>query len=88
MLIVSLPVFLFFYKMFFAMIVQAFANMTQMTRRALCSVMVFAVVPREGTVVMKDGEELDSWSVILNGEVEITRPDGSVERLQMGDRLA
>ena len=66
--------------------VQAFANMTQMTRRALCSVMVFAVVPHEGTIVMKDGEELDSWSVILNGEVEVTRPDGSRERLQMGDR--
>lgn len=65
---------------------QAFANMTQMTRRALCSVMVFAVVPHEGTIVMKDGEELDSWSVILNGEVEVTRPDNSRERLQMGDR--
>lgn len=60
--------------------------MTQMTRRALCAVMVFALVPDEGTVVMKHGEELDSWSVILNGEVEILRPDGSRERLQMGDR--
>ena len=31
--------------------------MTQMTRRALCAVMVFAVVPHEGTIVMKDGGE-------------------------------
>jgi Rap guanine nucleotide exchange factor 2 len=48
--------------------------------------MVFAVVPHKNTVVMKDGEELDSWSVILNGEVEVTRLDGSQEHLQMGDR--
>jgi len=36
--------------------------------------MVFAVVEKKGTVVMNDGEELDSWSVIINGEgcVEVT----------------
>ena len=33
--------------------------------------MVFAVVEKAGTVVMTDGEELDSWSVIINGHVEI-----------------
>ena len=33
--------------------------------------MVFAVVEKAGTVVMNDGEELDSWSVIINGEVRI-----------------
>uniref|UniRef100_A0A2C9LIN6 Rap guanine nucleotide exchange factor 2 n=1 Tax=Biomphalaria glabrata TaxID=6526 RepID=A0A2C9LIN6_BIOGL len=64
---------------------KAFSNMTEHTRRLLCEVMVFAIVPLEGTIVMKDGEELDSWSVILNGEVEITRPNGTKERLQMGD---
>ena len=62
--------------------------MTEHTRRLLCEVMVFAIVPKEDTIVMKDGEELDSWSVILNGEVEITRPSGSTERLSMGDRCA
>ncbi len=35
------------------------------------SVMVFAVVEKAGTVVMNDGEELDSWSVIINGEVRV-----------------
>ncbi|CAL1529208.1 unnamed protein product [Lymnaea stagnalis] len=64
---------------------KAFSNMTEHTRRLLCEVMVFAIVPKEGTIVMKDEEELDSWSVILNGEVEITRPNGVKERLQMGD---
>ncbi|BFZ03443.1 hypothetical protein BsWGS_06482 [Bradybaena similaris] len=64
---------------------KAFSNMTEHTRRLLCEVIVFAIVPKEGTIVMKDGEELDSWSVILNGEVEITRPNGFKERLQMGD---
>ena len=48
--------------------------------------MVFAVVDKAGTIVMKDGEELDSWSVILNGHVEVTRPDGTIEHLHMGDR--
>lgn len=66
---------------------QAFANMTLATRRALCAVMVFAVVEKAGTIVMNDGEELDSWSVILNGHVEIEKQDGSIEHLHMGDRL-
>ena len=38
--------------------------------------MVFAVVEKAGTVVMTDGEELDSWSVIINGEVRIDPPVG------------
>lgn len=45
--------------------------MTLTVRRAFCSVMVFAVVEKAGTVVMNDGEELDSWSVLINGHVEI-----------------
>ena len=66
---------------------QAFANMTMAIRRALCAVMVYAVVEKAGTVVMNDGEELDSWSVILNGHVQITYDDGSSTTLAMGDRL-
>ena len=69
----------------FSISFQAFANMTLATRRALCAVMVFAVVDKAGTIVMKDGEELDSWSVILNGQVEIETESGS-KFLQMGDR--
>ncbi|GLV34005.1 PDZ domain-containing guanine nucleotide exchange factor [Carabus blaptoides fortunei] len=53
----------------------AFTNMTLAVRRALCSVMVFAVVEKAGTVVMNDGEELDSWSVLVNGCVEIVYPN-------------
>lgn len=48
--------------------------------------MVFAVVEKAGTVVMNDGEELDSWSVLINGVVEIELPDGtSKQQLQYGD---
>ncbi|KAL4239412.1 hypothetical protein ACF0H5_000227 [Mactra antiquata] len=64
---------------------RAFANMTLATRRALCAVMVFAVVDKAGTIVMKDGEELDSWSVILNGSVAIECDNGDVKYLQLGD---
>ncbi|KAA0709582.1 Rap guanine nucleotide exchange factor 2 [Triplophysa tibetana] len=63
----------------------AFANMTMSVRRELCAVMVFAVVERAGTIVLNDGEELDSWSVILNGSVEVTYPDHRTEILCMGN---
>ncbi|XP_035275205.1 rap guanine nucleotide exchange factor 2-like isoform X6 [Anguilla anguilla] len=63
----------------------AFANMTMSVRRELCAVMVFAVVERAGTIVLNDGEELDSWSVILNGSVEVTHPEGRGEILCMGN---
>ncbi|XP_042559067.1 rap guanine nucleotide exchange factor 2 isoform X5 [Clupea harengus] len=62
----------------------AFANLSVWVRRELCAVMVFAVVERAGTVVLNHGEELDSWSVILNGSVEILYPDGQSEALCMG----
>ncbi|CAH1246956.1 RAPGEF6 [Branchiostoma lanceolatum] len=63
----------------------AFANMTLAVRRALCACMVLAVVEKAGTVVLNDGEELDSWSVILNGHVEIEHTDDAVEELHLGD---
>ncbi|XP_067620624.1 rap guanine nucleotide exchange factor 2 isoform X3 [Eurosta solidaginis] len=64
---------------------KAFTNITLAVRRALCAVMVFAVVDKAGTVVMSDGEELDSWSVLINGAVEIEHANGTREELQMGD---
>ena len=65
---------------------RAFANMTLSVRRALCRVMVFAVVEKAGTIVMNDGEELDSWSVIINGHVEIDLGNGEARTLHLGDR--
>lgn len=47
--------------------------------------MVFAVVERAGTVVMNDGEELDSWSVLVNGCVEVTVPGEETRVLVTGD---
>ncbi|XP_043208964.1 rap guanine nucleotide exchange factor 6-like, partial [Amphibalanus amphitrite] len=64
---------------------RAFSNMTLSVRRALCSVMVFAVVQKAGTTVMQDGEELDSWSVIVNGQVEISGPGLPTTELGLGD---
>ena len=58
------------------------------TRRALCSAMIFAPVLRADTILMTDGEELDSWCVVLNGHVEVVRHDGRIEQLQLGDRHA
>jgi len=50
---------------------EAFADMTQAVRQKMCAVMVFAVVDKAGTIVMNDKEELDSWSVIINGAVRV-----------------
>lgn len=59
--------------------------MTLAVRRALCAVMVFAVVEKAGTVVMNDGEELDSWSVLVNGCVEVVHPNEPPQILTTGD---
>lgn len=64
---------------------KAFTNMTLAVRRALCAVMVFAVVERAGMVVLTDGEELDSWSVLVNGTVEVEYNNGEIEQLHVGD---
>ena len=50
---------------------EAFSDMTHAVRYNMCAVMVFAVVDKQGTIVMNDGEELDSWSVIINGAVRV-----------------
>ncbi|XP_062976793.1 rap guanine nucleotide exchange factor 6 isoform X11 [Elgaria multicarinata webbii] len=63
----------------------AFANMTMSVRRELCSVMIFEVVDQAGAIILEDGQELDSWYVILNGTVEISHPDGKTESLCMGN---
>jgi len=64
---------------------KAFTNMTHSVRRALVATMVFAVVEKAGTIVMTDGEELDSWSVIINGHVEVESNDGDLKQLHLGD---
>ncbi len=48
---------------------------------------VFAIVDEVGTIVMNNNEELDSWSVIINGHVEIEHSDGRIEHLRCGDRF-
>ncbi|XP_066502194.1 rap guanine nucleotide exchange factor 6-like isoform X2 [Hoplias malabaricus] len=63
----------------------AFANMTMLVRRELCTVMVFEVVEQAGTVILQDKQELDQWYVILNGAVEISHGDGRNEILCMGN---
>lgn len=64
---------------------RSFSNMTLAVRKAMSQAMVFAVVEEAGTVLMNHGKELDSWSVIINGHVEVTQLDGSVHQLHLGD---
>lgn len=55
----------------------AFSKLTHNIKVEMCKVMVFAVVDTAGAVVMSDQEEMDSWSVILNGSVEIIEKNKS-----------
>ncbi|XP_063217112.1 rap guanine nucleotide exchange factor 2-like isoform X2 [Bacillus rossius redtenbacheri] len=63
----------------------AFAKMTLAVQRAICSVMVFAVVESAGTDLMREGDEIDSWCVIVNGSVEVVHPGGATEKLHVGN---
>merc|ERR1719427_2021881 len=67
---------------------EAFKNMTEPIRRSLCKVLVFAWVESAGTVVLKDQELLDSWSVIINGQVQVKEGpfdgDGPIRILDVG----
>ncbi|ODM94003.1 Rap guanine nucleotide exchange factor [Orchesella cincta] len=64
---------------------QAFNDLTMTVRRALCASMVFAVVEKSNTIVLSDGEELDSWSVLVHGSVEVVLPSGETQVLSAGD---
>ncbi|KRZ71774.1 Rap guanine nucleotide exchange factor [Trichinella papuae] len=63
----------------------SFASLPIYVKCELCRKMVFAVVDKAGTIVMKHGEQLDSWSVIINGEVEVVFPDGHRYEYHIGD---
>ena len=64
----------------------AFMNLTDPVRRKLCSYMVFVQIDLAGTLVLGDQEELDSWSVILNGKVKVTYEDcETINELEFGD---
>nr|CAH8860075.1 unnamed protein product [Trichobilharzia regenti] len=63
----------------------AFSNLTKATCRSLCSVMVLAIVREAGQIVLNDNEKLDTWSVVLNGTVEVIEPDGTIRELTRGD---
>ena len=54
--------------------------------RKLCSCMVLGVVDKAETIVLEHNEKLDSWAVVLNGQVESILPDGSIKSYQIGDQ--
>lgn len=63
----------------------AFAALPMSIKRQLCLKMVFAVVNDAGTVVLAHNEKLDSWSVIVNGCVEVVKPSGDRVEFKLGD---
>lgn len=63
----------------------ALASLPLSIKRQLCLKMVFAVVAEAGTVVLQHKEKLDAWSVIVNGQVEVIKPDGERIEYKLGD---
>jgi Rap guanine nucleotide exchange factor 2 len=63
----------------------AFNNMTLATRHGLCAVMEYRVIDKADTVLYKDGDVVNSWSVILNGLVELIHEDGTTQELRVHD---
>ncbi|VDO83810.1 unnamed protein product [Schistosoma margrebowiei] len=47
--------------------------------------MVLAIVREAGQIVLNDNEVLDTWSVVLNGTVEVIEPDDTIRELTRGD---
>merc|ERR1712226_1127775 len=63
----------------------AFSKLSHNIKVEMCKVMVFAVVDNAGAIVMSDQEEMDSWSVILNGSVEVIVKNQPPKILTLGD---
>ncbi|OQV24790.1 Rap guanine nucleotide exchange factor 2 [Hypsibius exemplaris] len=63
----------------------AFAPYTQNIQRSFCEEMMFASVAGAGCLVLQDGEELDSWTVVINGSLQVELPDGEIQNIQVGD---
>ena len=66
-------------------VLPAFNNLTGPIRRELCKHMVYVSVESAGTIVMNEGEELDSWSVLLSGQVEISYSNGTTKHISVGE---
>ena len=62
----------------------AFTSFSDPVRWRICSKMKHKSVPSVGMVVLKQGESVDSWYVILRGTVEVFIDGQSPFKLQMG----
>jgi Rap guanine nucleotide exchange factor 2 len=60
----------------FLQVLPAFNNLTGPIRRELCRHMVYVSVEIAGTTVLGHNEELDSWVVLLSGQVELRQVNG------------
>ncbi|TKR92531.1 hypothetical protein L596_007167 [Steinernema carpocapsae] len=56
-------------------------------KQAICSKCVLAHVPVAGTILYSPGVRMDSWSIILNGEVESVSNEGRKSLLSKGDNF-
>lgn len=65
--------------------IPVFADLSFGVLRELCAVMSLEVFDDAGTIILNDGDELESWRLLLSGVVEIECPDGNKYELFPGD---
>ncbi|KAK0426352.1 hypothetical protein QR680_009663 [Steinernema hermaphroditum] len=61
------------------------ANFSDDTKRAICAKSVLAVVPYADTVIYSLGNRMDSWGIVLKGDVESSNAQGHRTVLSRGD---
>ena len=61
-----------------------FSGMSDEMRLDFCYVMKYAHVEQKGTVILHNKEQLDSWCVVINGEVSNTKSDGTKRIFRTG----
>ena len=61
-----------------------FSGMSNEMRLDFCHVMKYAHVEQKGTVILHNKEQLDSWCVVINGEVSNTKSDGTKRIFRTG----
>ncbi|XP_064404349.1 rap guanine nucleotide exchange factor 6-like isoform X2 [Halichondria panicea] len=65
--------------------IPAFTNMTSNIRQALFQILMLQTFENEGSIVIDNGEEVDKWYVVLNGQLRLVRDSDTDRTYHVGD---
>ncbi|XP_065907151.1 rap guanine nucleotide exchange factor 6-like isoform X2 [Dysidea avara] len=63
----------------------AFSKLTSAVRRSILKLMVLKTVDEDNTVIINNGEEVDSWYVVFNGCLKFCREQEQEKLLHAGE---